>query len=242
LETKQKWKKEQELLKQQLIQIDNFDWSLDGSNGTPLKYIGGVDISFVKESETDACACLVVLSWPDCQIITTKMEMVKLTEPYIPSFLAFREVTFLIKLINELKAEKPEILPQVIFVDGNGVLHPRGFGLASHLGVLSGIPTIGVGKTLFFVDGLDLKKIKAQFKTDCLTGGTYLPLVGTSGKVWGAAFKSTDTSTNPVFVSIGHKISLESAIELTKRSSKFRIPEAVRQADLRSREFIKNNT
>lgn len=70
--------------------------------------------------------------------------MVQLTQPYIPGFLAFREVDHLLALLERLRASRPELVPDVIFVDGNGVLHPRGFGLASHLGVLARIPTVGL--------------------------------------------------------------------------------------------------
>ena len=78
-----------------------------------------------------------------------------MTEPYIPGFLAFREVGFLMDRLEEVKNEKPELMPQVILVDGNGILHPRGLGLASHLGILSDIPSVGIAKKLFHVDGLE---------------------------------------------------------------------------------------
>ncbi len=78
----------------------------------------------------------------------------RLDAPYIPGFLAFREVPHLLHLIDRLRNTKPEFLPQVILVDGNGIFHQNGFGLASHLGVLANIPTIGCGKTVFFVDGI----------------------------------------------------------------------------------------
>ncbi len=78
----------------------------------------------------------------------------KLTQPYVPGFLAFREAPHLIELINKLKNKSPEFYPQVIFFDGNGILHNNGCGLASHLGVLLDISTLGVSKTMFRVDGL----------------------------------------------------------------------------------------
>ena len=88
-------------------------------------------------------------------------EIVKLDLPYVPGFLAFREVPHLMKLINTLKEKRPEYIPQVILVDGNGILHQNGFGLASHLGVLADIPTIGCGKTVFNVDGMSKEKVRA---------------------------------------------------------------------------------
>lgn len=93
----------------------------------------------------------------------------------------------------------------------------QGFGLACHLGVLSGIPTIGIGKTLFHVDGIEKKSVKEKYTENCKKGGDYVHLVGDSGHVWGSvstprrasetnlvqAFRSTDTSANPIYVSIG---------------------------------------
>jgi len=203
--------------------------------------VAGVDISFVKGNDVDACACLVIMSWPELEVVHTLMEMVELTLPYIPTFLAFREVGFLLNLVNKVRQSKPDIVPQLILVDGNGFLHPRGFGLACHFGVLTGIPTIGVGKTLLYVDGLKKGSVKKKFTEECKKGGDFTLLVGDSGQCWGAAFKSTDDNTNPIFVSLGHKVDLQTAIEIVKRSCKFRIPEPVRQADLLSREYIRMN-
>jgi len=238
---KKEWEQEQVELKKQLILTDDFSWTTQPNQPNTLKYIGGVDISFVKGNEVDACASLVVLRYPDLEVIYEKCEMVKLTLPYISTFLAFREVAFLVKLIEELKSTKPEILPQVIMVDGNGYLHPRGFGVGCHLGVLTGIPTIGIGKTLLFVDGLGIKQVKKMFREQCKNAGDFCPLIGQSGICWGAAFKSTVDSTNPIFVSVGHKISLETAMTLSKITCNFRVPEPVRQADLRSRKYLRKH-
>lgn len=91
----------------------------------------------------------------------------RMSEPYIPGFLAFREVPHLLACFRELGEE---FRPQVVLVDGNGVLHPRGFGLASHLGVLLDLPTIGVGKNLLCVDGLDRKSPHYQDKVGSSEG------------------------------------------------------------------------
>lgn len=80
--------------------------------------------------------------------------------PYIPGFLAFKEVPVYTILFNRLKANKPELWPDVLLVDGNGILHNRGFGCASHVGVLFDLPSIGVGKTVFAVDGLTQDGVK----------------------------------------------------------------------------------
>lgn len=74
--------------------------------------------------------------------------------PYIPGFLAFKEIPSYSVLFNRLKSNKPELWPQILLVDGNGILHNRGFGCASHVGVVMNTPTIGVGKHVFAVDGI----------------------------------------------------------------------------------------
>lgn len=164
-----------------------------------------------------------------------------LTAPYIPGYLAFREVHFLLELLAELRASQPKLLPQAILVDGNGILHPFRFGLACHLGVLSGIPTVGVGKTLHHVDGLSkdsMRSVSASLERV----GQHAELIGHSGGVWGALLRTTSPAEGnfkPVVVSVGHGLSLASAVALVWRTCKHRIPEPVRQADLRSREWLR---
>lgn len=124
-------------------------------------------------------------------------------------------------------------------VDGNGVLHPQGFGLASHFGVLENIPTIGVGKTFLHVDGLtkpDVKALMAKARED---GSDLVKLTGESGKVWGAALCGTTGVKNPVYVSVGHMLSLDASVAIAQACSQYRVPEPIRQADLRSREVIR---
>ena len=133
------------------------------------------------------------------------------------------------------KAEHPELYPQVLFVDGNGVLHPARCGLASHLGVVAKLPTIGIGKKLINVDGLAPRFHKKKVPA----GQTHEVLVGDSGQVWGAACVSKG-SGKPVYVSVGHSVSLATAIELTRLVSVHRIPEPVRQADLLSRDALRD--
>jgi deoxyinosine 3'endonuclease (endonuclease V) len=230
-----KWWLQQRWLRRQLVEVDLVD--LAG-----CRLVGGVDVSFIKASDTDACAALVVVDATTLEVVHTAFRRVVLTAPYIPGYLAFREVGFLLDLIAELRAASPELLPDVIMVDGNGILHPNRFGLACHLGVCAGVPTIGVGKSLHHVDGIT----KAMFKelaASCGAKGEHALLVGASGGTWGALLRTTDpadgAACKPVVVSVGHGVSLASALELVKRCSPFRVPEPVRQADLRSREGLR---
>ncbi|XP_042198246.1 endonuclease V isoform X4 [Callorhinchus milii] len=186
----------QSKLKEEMIDHDTEDWEkAEGFRG--LERVGGVDLSFIKGDEVNACAALVVLSYPDLE---------------------------------------------VILVDGNGSLHQREFGVACHLGVLTDLPCVGVAKNLLWVDGLEEKiLLKEKLKDLQEAGGTY-PLTGSSGKVLGMALKSCERSTKPVYVSAGHRVSLETAVRLTHSCCNFRVPEPIRQADIRSREYIRKKS
>jgi len=204
-----------------------------------LKLIGGVDISFSKHDETVACTALVILSYPDLEVVYEDYQVVTLDAPYMAGFLAFREVKHEVKLIEKLRNTHPEYLPQVIFVDGNGVWHQRGFGIASHLGVLVDIPTIGISKNVLVTDGVTQAFVQHYTNTQLRYAGDHYVIKGIKrGLVLGAIYKHVDHQIQPIMISIGHRISLDSAITLTKLCSLHKIPEAIRQADLRSRRFI----
>ncbi|XP_022997458.1 endonuclease V isoform X2 [Cucurbita maxima] len=189
----QNWIEAQDLLKKKLIKEDEFE-------GDSLKYVGGVDISFLKEDSSVACGTLVVLNLQTLQVVYEDFSLVTVQVPYVPGFLAFREAPVLLELLERMKKRDPHLYPQLLLVDGNGILHPRGFGLASHLGVLANLPTIGIGKN---------------------------------------AMRSTVDSLKPIYISIGHRVSLDTAIRIVKSTCKFRVPEPIRQADIRSREYLR---
>jgi hypothetical protein len=140
-------------------------------------------------------------------------------------------------------------MPEVILLDGNGVLHPRGFGCASHFGVVCDVVCIGIAKNLHMIDGLDRNDIRKRVET-VGTGG-HVPLVGSSGRVWGAALlpdppdrkalKHVKTDAkNPIFVSVGHRISLETSLAIANLCCVCRRePEPTRIADMRSREIVR---
>ena len=163
------WQMEQERLKNRLVLCDDFapriNCDRSGSQAC-LRFIGGVDVSFDKKDSELACGALVVIDMDTMNVVYEDFKIVHLTLPYIPGFLAFRESPVLLELIQKLMKEHPEVAPDVIMVDGNGILHPRGFGLASHIGVLANIPTIGVAKNLYHVDGLSRSHINTNLKTD----------------------------------------------------------------------------
>ncbi|XP_038632743.1 endonuclease V-like isoform X3 [Scyliorhinus canicula] len=182
------WERRQVELKQQMIDHDTEDWQTnEGFEG--LERIGGMDLSYIKGDEVNACASLVVLGYPDLK---------------------------------------------VIFADGNGILHHREFGVACHLGVLTDLPCIGVAKNLLHVDGLEEKDLLKEKVKDLQKGGNAFSLTGSSGKVLGMALKSCEKSTKPIYVSVGHRISLDTALRLTHSCCKYRVPEPIRQPQTRN--------
>ena len=234
------WRKEQDNLKLKLIKTDFYNFNLDGINNnniTELKYIAGMDISASKHIDNMAVSALVVCD-RNLKIVYEDYKLVEMKEPYIPGFLAFREVNHLINLINDLKSKSPEFLPQVILVDGNGILHVKGFGLACHLGVSVDIPTIGCSKNVFNIDGINKIKVKDIANKFLNKGGDYYPLIGDSGEQWGWAFRSNDESKNPMIISLGHKISNETALKIVKLSTIHRVPQPIRFSDKLSRRLI----
>ncbi|XP_066560404.1 endonuclease V [Amia ocellicauda] len=236
----QRWESEQALLRPRLVEEDTEAWQrAEGFAG--LRRVGGVDLSFIKGDDVNACAQLVVLSYPELEVLYEDNEMVQLTAPYVAGFLAFRETPFLVEAIRRLESRDPSLLPQVIFVDGNGLLHYREFGLACHLGVLTGLPCIGVAKNLLQVEGVENSpEHKVQIR-ELQAGGDSLPLETRAGRVLGRALRSSDKSTKPVYVSVGHRISLDTAVRLTHACCRYRVPEPIRQADVRSREYLRKH-
>jgi len=255
-----RWRSQQESLKAQLVELDDFEWSPrpgpsegDAAPSKRLRRVGGLDISFFGEEngsdDSRACVAFVVCEFDEAMenfsLIWKDFEFVSITEPYIPGFLAFREAPHYCRILGKLLKSRPELMPDVVIVDGNGILHPRGFGVASHVGVLSGLCTVGMAKNLHIIDGLDRAKIREQCGASTSSS---VPLVGESGRVWGAALlpapravkRYEKTAINPVFVSVGHRVSLETCVEVVRLCLlTSRVPEPVRLADLLSREQVR---
>ncbi|KAJ6354910.1 hypothetical protein OIU77_005497 [Salix suchowensis] len=244
IETQNQWREIQDLLKERLITQDDFPWKLpipsssgnvaveEGGGGALLKYHAG-------------CGSLVVLdvTTPTLQVVYQDFSLLtNFDAPYIPSFLAFREAPILLQLLQKMKNTGNPFYPQLLLVDGNGLLHPRGFGLACHLGVLANIPAIGIGKNLHHVDGLTESGVRQLLQAKDNSGEDFITLTGSSGCVLGAAMRSTKGSCKPIYVSVGHRVSLNTAIKIVKMICKYRVPEPIRQADIRARDHLQKNS
>jgi len=180
-----------------------------------VRFVAGADVAF-SNSPPLAYAGVVVLSFPDLVIRETRETISELTFPYIPGLLSFRESPVLLKTFEKLRLD-----PDLVLIDGQGLAHPRGFGIASHIGLWLDKPTIGCAKSLLF----------GSFRPPNLSRGSWTPLTGLRNRVIGAAVRTRD-KTNPIFVSVGHKIDLPTAIRFVLECGHgYRIPEPTRQAD-----------
>jgi deoxyribonuclease V len=163
----------------------------------PVRFIAGCDIAYEKSS-TVAYAGIVVLRVPSLEVVECSSEVGEITFPYIPGLLSFRECPLLIRAWGRLK-----VGPDAVMMDGHGIAHPKRFGLASHFGVIVEKPSLGCAKTSYV----------GEFDEPGPTAGSYEYIVDNK-EVVGAVLRTRD-KTAPVYVSVGHMMELETAIDLT---------------------------
>ncbi|MGD8910906.1 MAG: deoxyribonuclease V [Chromatiales bacterium] len=176
--------------------------------------VAGVDAAYEKNGDKLVTA-VVILDANTLDVIETVTAEDRAQFPYIPGLFSFRELPPLIKAFAKLKHS-----PDLIVCDGQGYAHPRRFGLACHLGVIFDMPTIGCGKT----------RLLGEHKEPDTERGAVAPLYDNS-EVIGNVLR-TQSGVNPIYVSIGHRISLATACNwILKLSPKYRLPESTRQAD-----------
>ena len=189
-------------LRTQVIQTDQF--------GT-INTVAGVDIGLKKDI---AIASVVVLSFPELQVVDSVVTQSPVRFPYIPGLLSFREIPPLLTAFDQLQT-----IPDLVIVDGQGIAHPRRFGLASHLGLILDKPTIGCAKS----------RLWGRYEEPDAEQGAYTYLIDKE-EVIGAAVR-TRTNVRVVYVSIGHQISLDSARTWTLACCQgYRLPETTRYA------------
>ena len=190
----------------EVIREDRFD--------KPIETVAGIDLGYDQKTNTSR-AGVVVLSFPQLEIIESSTAVIPTPFPYIPGLLSFRETPVAIKALEELRTT-----PDVIFVDGQGFAHPRRFGIACHIGLIVDVPSVGVAKSV----------LVGKFDELDETKGSTAPLMH-KGEIIGMAVRTKD-KVQPVYVSVGHNISLESAVDLVIRTNAgYRVPEPTRQAD-----------
>lgn len=174
------------------------------------EFVAGVDVAYSRENKRLACAACVVMD-KNLNVVEQKWQIDEVNFPYIPTYLAYRELPIITEIIEKLE-QKPDIL----MVDGNGILHPFGMGIASHVGVVMDIPTIGVAKGL-------------------LCGEEKNGIITINGSLSGYALHH---SKKPIFVSPGHRVSTETALKIVKHFLRYRLPEPIRHAHILARSKI----
>jgi deoxyinosine 3'endonuclease (endonuclease V) len=158
---------------------------------------------------------------------------------YVSGHLAAREGEPMVQVLEDVLMMMPVAgggrADLVVLVDGSGVHHPKRFGLACHVGTSLRLPTIGVAKTLLFVDGIGNEQVQHMEGHGCaaLTSNK-------DGKVLGNALVAGKNTTSPVFVSVGHQIDLSTATDIVSKCCVHRIPEPIRQADIRGRQHLRD--
>ncbi|MBX4198549.1 deoxyribonuclease V [Candidatus Parcubacteria bacterium] len=184
--------------------------------GKNIKYIAGADISLNMFAK-DIFAGIIVLKFPELEVIEHQVLQSITDFPYIPGLLSFREVPALLEVWKKVK-----IKPDILMVDGQGIAHPRRIGIASHIGVLLDVPTIGVAKSPLYGKFKDVGE-----KAGALS---YIYDKYNKDEIIGVALRSKERS-KPLIVSLGHKITLEEALAIVRNSLRgYRLPEPTRLA------------
>lgn len=180
---------------------------------SPIVTIAGADISLNRFSEI-IFAGIVILRYSDLQPIAYSMVESKTSFPYVPGFLAFREVPALVQALAQIPVK-----PDVLMIDGHGIAHPRRMGIAAHFGALTGTVTMGCAKNILF----------GKWQEPGIQKGDYRPIMNKE-EIIGYALRSK-FKTNPVFISPGNKMSLSDSLEIAIRcAGNYRLPEPTRRA------------
>jgi deoxyribonuclease V len=186
-----------------------------------VNYVAGVDMA-INENSGMARAAVVLLSYPDLAILEKHVYEEPLRMPYIPGLLSFREIPCVLGAFQQLKQR-----PDLVMADGQGIAHPRRLGIASHLGLWIDIPTIGCAKSI----------LVGRHEPVGEAVGDWSPLLYHRETI-GAALR-TRVKVKPMFISPGHKISLESSLKYVLACGKgYRLPETTRQADKLSKDNL----
>lgn len=216
-------------MKQKYIQIQNDMMSrIDKHNRVELstvKRIAGVDLAYWKKNEEEhAICCIVVVDFQTHEIIEKREYAGIVKVPYIPGCLAFREIPLFMEANKRIECD-----PDIYMFDGNGYLHPRHMGLATHAGILLNKPTVGVAKSFYKIQDTDymIPEDKPNSYTD----------IEINGEVYGRTLR-THVGVRPVFVSTGNMMDLDTATETVIRmvNKESHIPLPTRLADIMTRE------
>jgi len=176
-----------------------------------LRFVAGVDVSVRGEL---ACAAVCVLTYPDLEPVEQRLALRRVEFPYVPGLLGFREVPCIVEAFGRL-----EVVPDLALVDGHGLAHPRRFGVATHLGVTLDLPTIGCAKS----------RLVGEHREPAPRRGSRTRL-SHEGESIGSVVRTRE-GVSPVYVSIGHRVDLATAVRIVLRCApRYRLPEPIRAA------------
>uniref|UniRef100_A0A914DKR5 Endonuclease V n=1 Tax=Acrobeloides nanus TaxID=290746 RepID=A0A914DKR5_9BILA len=211
------------------------------SNLDSIHYIGGLDISICTTVPDIAIISYSVMEYPGLEPVFTDDQVVYLPVPYIPEYLIIREAEALVEIV----LKNSHIPVDVLLIDGNGRFHSRRCGLATHVGYLTGIPTIGVSKSflssVIINDGFPKEEVnslenKIHEKCRALKNAAILSIDGIDADL--VRIVRPESSVNPLYVSSGYMIDLETATTMVIKCLRESIPEPIRLCDLRSRALV----
>ncbi len=195
----------QERLRERVIRVDDL---------LPVKYVAGVDVGF-EDNGSITRAAVVVLSYPGLAGVDQAIARQPTRFPYVPGLLSFREAPAVLAALNKISTQ-----PDLLLCDGQGIAHPRRLGIAAHLGVLCDVPAIGVAKSRLIGHHAEVPDVR----------GAWVPLID-KDEVIGAVLR-TRVHVKPLYISVGHRISLETAVDYVMScTTRYRLPETTRQAD-----------
>ncbi len=178
-----------------------------------VKTVAGTDISYLRERRL-ALGAAVLMSFPGLEVLEVRTAVLQVAFPYVPGLLSFRELPALLPVLEALSDP-----PDLIFADGQGLAHPRGFGLASHLGVLTGIPTVGCAKS----------RLVGEAAEPGPEVGDWEPLLY-QGRTVGAVLR-TRRGVKPLYISVGHLVDLPTSLRMVLDCLRgVRLPEPQRKA------------
>jgi deoxyribonuclease V len=178
-----------------------------------VRFVAGIDVGF-EEGGALTRAAVAVLSFPALEPVDAATARLPTSFPYVPGLLSFREVPAVVAALQQLGTT-----PDLLLYDGQGIAHPRRLGIASHVGLLTDLPAIGVAKTRLIGSHKEVPNVR----------GGWVPLMD-RGELIGAVLR-TRVGVKPLYVSIGHRTSLEAAISWVMACTpRFRLPETTRQA------------
>jgi len=192
-----------------------------GTTRRKLRVVAGLDCSIGADGHVHGA--VVACAAPDWRVIEAASASAAAPMPYVPGLLSFRETPILLEALKLLR-----VTPDLLLVDGHGVAHPRGLGIAAHIGLHVDVPTVGVGKSL----------LVGEHGRPGRKRGDWMPLVLRRRRI--GLVLTTRDGTKPVYVSVGHRIALfPAARRVLETCTKYRLPEPIRHADRISRRLAR---